>query len=94
MGSYGFRSEIEPKISKAEQYLLREVIAKAEAQMEEAIAFLESKIEDKNSAALDFALGTMYYQKGRLSRSAETYEKALKKFPPFSEPGKISVLFT
>ena len=83
MGSYGFRSEIEPKISKAVQYLLREVIAKAEAQMEEAIAFLENKIEDKNSAALDFALGTMYYQKGRLSRSAETYEKALKKFPSF-----------
>ena len=25
----------------------------------------------------------MYYQKGRLSRSAETYEKALKKFPSF-----------
>ena len=46
MGSYGFRSEIEPKISKTEQYLLREVIAKAEAQMEEAIAFLESKIEE------------------------------------------------
>ena len=83
MGSYGFRSEIEPKISKAEQYLLREVIAKAKGQLEEAITYLEKKVEDKSSAALDFALGTMYYQMGRLSRSAETYEKALGKFPSF-----------
>ena len=73
MGSYGFRSEIEPTISKAEQYLLREVIAKAEGQLEEAIAYLENKIEDKSSPALDFALGTMYYQMNRLSRSAATY---------------------
>lgn len=83
MGSYGFRSDIEPKISKSEQYLLREVIAKAEGQLDEAIVYLEKKVEDKSSAALDFALGTMYYQTGRLSRAAETYEKALKKFPSF-----------
>ena len=94
MGSYGFRSEIEPTISKAEQYLLREVIAKAEGQLEEAIAYLENKIEDKSSAALDFALGTMYYQMNRLSRSAATYEKALEKFHLSSEPGKTSVLST
>ena len=52
MGSYGFRSEIEPTISKAEQYLLREVIAKAEGQLEEAIAYLENKIEDKKAPLL------------------------------------------
>jgi len=83
MGSYGFRSEIEPRISKSEQYLLREVVAKAENQLEEAIALLEKKVDDKSSAAIDFALATMYYQIGRLSKSAETYEKALKKFPSF-----------
>jgi tetratricopeptide (TPR) repeat protein len=83
MGSYGFRSEIEPRISKAEQYLLREVVAKAENQLEEAIQFLEKKVNEKSSAAIDFALATMYYQIGRLSKSAETYEKALEKFPSF-----------
>ena len=45
MGSYGFRSEIEPRISKAEQYLLREVVAKTENQLEEAIEFLEKKVD-------------------------------------------------
>ena len=83
MGSYGFRSEIEPRISKSEQFLLREVVAKSENQLEEAISYLETKIDEKSSAAIDFALATMYYQVGRLSKSAQTYEKALQKFPSF-----------
>ena len=83
MGDYGFRSEVEPRIDKSEQFILREVVAKAENQLEEAIQYLESKINDETSAALDFALGTMYYQMGRLTRSEQTYEMALKKFPSF-----------
>ena len=83
MGDYGFRSEVEPRIDKAEQFVLREVVAKAENQMEEAIAYLKEKTDDKTSAALDFALATMYYQMGRLTPSEQTYEKALKKFPSF-----------
>jgi tetratricopeptide (TPR) repeat protein len=83
MGDYGFRSEVEPRIDKEEQFILREVIAKAENRMEEAIVYLEKKTTDKTSAALDFALGTMYYQMGRLTPSEQTYEKALKKFPSF-----------
>ena len=83
MGDYGFRSEVEPRIDKEEQFILREVIAKAENRMEEAIVYLEEKTTDKTSAALDFALGTMYYQMGRLTPSEQTYEKALKKFPSF-----------
>ena len=81
MGDYGFRSEVEPRIDKSEQFILREVVAKAENQLEEAIQYLESKTNDKTSAALDFALGTMYYQMGRLTRSEQTYQLALKKFP-------------
>jgi hypothetical protein len=53
MGDYGFRSEVEPRIDKAEQFILREVVAKAENQMEQAIAYLEKKTNDKTSAALD-----------------------------------------
>jgi tetratricopeptide (TPR) repeat protein len=83
MGDYGFRSEVEPRIDKSEQFILREVVAKAENQLEEAIQYLESKINNKTSAALDFALGTMYYQMGRLTRSEQTYNQALKKFPSF-----------
>ena len=83
MGDYGFRSEVEPKISKSEQSILQEVVAKAENQLEDAIIYLEKKMEDKSSAALHFALGTMYYQNGRLTRSEESYNLAIKKFPSF-----------
>ena len=83
MGDYGFRSEVEPRYSKSEQFILREVVAKAENQLDDAILYLEEKIEPKSSAALDFALGSMYYQRGRLTRSAESFEKAIEKFPSF-----------
>ena len=51
--------------------------------LEEAIVYLEEKIEDDSSAALDFALGTMYYQSNRLTRSAQAYSQAIEKFPSF-----------
>jgi len=83
MGDYGFRSEIEPKISKNEKLIIQEVVAKAENQLEEAITYLEKKTDVKSSAALDFSLATMYYQHGRLTRSEESYKNALHKFPSF-----------
>ena len=56
MGDYGFRTEVEPRISKSEQLILREIIAKSENQLDDAILYLEDKIDKKSSAALDFAL--------------------------------------
>ena len=72
MGDYGFRTEIEPRVTKSEQNTLREVVAKAQNQMEEAIDFLESRLDEETSSALDFALATMYFQIGRLTPSAKT----------------------
>lgn len=83
MGDYGFRTEIEPRVTKSEQNTLREVVAKAQNQIEEAIDFLESKLNEEASSALDFALATMYFQIGRLTPSAKTYEQAILKFPSF-----------
>lgn len=83
MGDYGFRTEIEPKINNAEKTIIKEVIAKAENQLDDAIEYLEQKIDTKSSAALDFALATLYYQRGRLSKSSESYRLAIKKFPSF-----------
>ena len=83
MGDYGFRTEVEPRISKNEQLILREVIAKSENQLDDAILYLEDKIDNKSSAALDFALATMYYQRGRLTMSSQPYQNAIEKFPSF-----------
>ena len=52
MGDYGFRSEIEPRISKAEQSVLAEVVAKAENQLGEAIEYLENKVDEKKVVRL------------------------------------------
>ena len=81
MGDYGFRSEVEPRISKSEQFVLREVRAKAENQLKEAIDYLFEKISSKSSAALDFALGSMYYQSGRMTQAEKSYTTAIDKFP-------------
>lgn len=83
MGDYGFRSEIEPRISKTEQSVLAEVVAKAENQLGEAIIYLENKVDEKSSPALDYALGTMYYQNGRLTAAVKAYQNAINKFPDF-----------
>lgn len=83
MGDYGFRSEIEPKISRSEQEILRQVVAKAENQLIDAMTYLEGKIDSESSAALDFALATMYYQANRLTSARKTYLQAITKFPSF-----------
>ena len=83
IGDYGFRSEIEPRINKSEQFVLQEVVAKADNQLEDAITYLESRVDEETSAALDFALATMKYQMGRLTSSAQLYEQAIRKFPSF-----------
>ena len=51
MGDYGFRTDIEPKVTSTEQSVLREVIAKAENQIDEAIKYLE-KIDTKSALHL------------------------------------------
>ena len=47
IGDYGFRAEIEPKINNAEKTIIKEVIAKAENQLDDAIEYLEQKIDTK-----------------------------------------------
>ena len=76
--------EVEPRINKSEQLILREVIAKSENQLDDAILYLEDKIDNKSSAALDFAAATMYYQRGRLTMSSQSYQNAIEKISFFS----------
>lgn len=83
MGDYGFRSEIEPKITRTEQRTIGEVVSKAQNDLQEAISHLEDKTDPESSAALDFALATMHFQSNRLGRAAVGYQQAIRKFPNF-----------
>jgi hypothetical protein len=84
MGDYGFRSEVEPRIDKSEQFILREVVAKAENQTGRCDHLSRRKrSQPKTSAALDFALGTMYYQLGRLTPIRTDLRTSIEQVPLF-----------
>ena len=83
MGDYGFRTEIEPKVSRTEQQVLREASARAQNDLGEAVQYLSGKLKTESSAAIDFALATMQFQQGRLGGAVQGYGKAIKKFPNF-----------
>ena len=83
MGDYGFRTEVEPKVTRTEQQMIGEVVAKAQKDLQEAITYLAGKMSLESSAALDFALATMHFQSDRLGRAAVGYEQAIRKFPNF-----------
>ena len=83
MGDYGFRADVEPKVSKTEQTLLREVSARAANELPAAIEHLAAKIQPDSSPALDFALATLRFQNGQLAAARTGYGTAVKKFPTF-----------
>ena len=83
MGDYGFRTEVEPKVTRSEQQMIWEVVAKAQKDLQEAITYLTGKTSLESSAALDFALATMHFQSDRLGRATVGYEQAIRKFPNF-----------
>ncbi len=74
----------EPVVSEEEMKILREVIELSEKDLGGALKFLEPKITSDCSAALDFALGNLYFQKDELEEAKDSYQKALKKFPGFN----------
>ncbi len=83
VGDYGFRPEIEPRVDRHEQDLLRKVVSQAQSDHLAAIAILDKEIKRDSSAALDFTLATLHFQNGQLTRAAEGYRSAIGKFPSF-----------
>ncbi|OQX87707.1 MAG: hypothetical protein B6D55_02500 [Candidatus Omnitrophica bacterium 4484_70.2] len=77
------RDIFEPKVSKEEAQILSKAIELSKKDLEEAIKFLSSKIGFESSAALDFALGVLYHQRGEFEESKLCYKRALEKFPYF-----------
>ena len=90
LGSYGVRTEIEPKITEAEANLFNDLMVLVQAdQMPEAIvqlkAYLDSRAdaETKPSAALPFTLGNMLLQEDRMEEAISYYQLSIKQFPNF-----------
>lgn len=85
MGSYGFRTDIEPKTEPEE----REVLERAMALMgrpggrDLAHRLLESFAGPRRSAVIDFTIGNLHLQAGNTDRAIGWYRRAIAKFPAF-----------
>ncbi len=88
LGSYGFLSGAEPEIRTQELELLREVIELMRVNPQAAATMLSTQMTPESSAALDFILANLYFQNGQLGEAAESYAKALEKFPDFRRAHK------
>jgi len=83
LGSYGFLSGAEPDVSQEEVETLRDLFPVIERNPSVAIDQLEPKITQDSTAAFDFILGNLYFQKGELGQAETNYEAAIDKFPEF-----------
>jgi len=90
VGSYGIRTEVEPKISEAEGELFQELVQLIQNnQTPAAITQLQTFIstntteETQPSPALFFTLANMQLQENRLPAAIANYRKAIEEFPNF-----------
>jgi len=96
VGSYGFLSDVEPKVSNEEQVLLGTVRELFEASRfrdaeEEIIRFIQ-QIENPTdpeipkgeiSPAMVFVLGNLYFQADRTDEARRAFLEAIRRFPRF-----------
>lgn len=84
LGSYGFASDIEPRLSAEEQATYRDkVVPLLRDDPQKAIPVLEELVKPGASAVFDFTLGTLYFQTENLTNAIRNFEAALVKHPDF-----------
>lgn len=90
MGSYGMRSEIEPRVTVVEKEVMEKVmpLMADEKGMPKAVALLDKNCTPASSAVFDFTLANIYFQEDRLTNAIACYNAAIKKFPNFQRAYK------
>ena len=84
IGSYGFHSELEPKLNAEEQLAYRDkIVPLLREDPKKAIGELQSLIKPGASAVFDFTLATIHFQNEEFPQAIELYEQALLKFPDY-----------
>ncbi len=93
LGTYGVRSEIEPRVTPEERLEFEQVAKlmvtpvgadKALALLEKSVAkAVDKKGVSRSSALYDFTIGSIYFQQDNLGAAAEWYDKAVDKLPSF-----------
>lgn len=96
VGSYGFLSDVEPKVSQDEQAALTTIrdlfeknqFAQAEQEIIRFIKETENPTDPKKqpaeiSPAMIFVLGNLYFQADRTDEARRAFLEAIKRFPRF-----------
>ncbi len=85
LGTYGMRSDVEPKMTLEERQLLERAMALMSQPRgrDAARKLLEQSTGPRSSAILDFTVGNLYLQADQVDRAVMWYRRALLKFPSF-----------
>ncbi len=84
LGSYGFLSDVEPKLTTEEQAVYRDKIAPLlREDPAKAVPELGALIKPDSSALFDYTLATIYFQAADMTNAIKHYEAAIAKFPDF-----------
>jgi tetratricopeptide (TPR) repeat protein len=83
MGSYGFRTDVEPRITSEERDFFQELVPVIQENINRAIQSLSTRITADSSAALDFTLGNLHFQNGNLTEAIRHFNTSINKFPNF-----------
>lgn len=84
LGSYGFTSDVEPRLKPEEQTAYREKVVPALREgPQKAIPVLQELAKPTASAVFDYTLGTLCFQAEDFTNAIQHFEAALAKFPDF-----------
>lgn len=90
LGSYGFASDVEPRLTPEEQVFYREKIAPLlGGDRAKALPELEAAAAKPGASALfDYTAGTIHFQNEDLTNAVNRFNAALEKFPDFRRAQK------
>jgi tetratricopeptide (TPR) repeat protein len=90
VGSYGFASEVEPKLQPDELDKYRTVVVPilTNSDPKKIISTIEGLTGPRASAVFDFTLGNVYFQRENLTNAVKHFETAILKFPDYRRAQK------
>jgi tetratricopeptide (TPR) repeat protein len=87
--SYAAESDVEPRMTAAEQKAMLEVMNLVAAdQLDEALLLIQQGDNPARSAAFDYTMGKIHYRQEDLDKAAESYANAVRKFRKFRRAWK------
>ena len=89
VGSYGFASDAEPRMTPEEQAVYRDkIVPLLREDSKKALVPLQALIKPTASGVFDFTLGNVYFQNEDLTNAVKHFEAALAKFPDYRRAQK------